>query len=156
MFKIGVISDTHGYLDPCIQRIFKGVDHILHAGDIGFPWLLLDLERIAPVTAVLGNTDYDLPVRETEAVELAGFKILVHHIVSLPTPAHVIRERIERTSPDIVVFGHTHRAHHETLGKKVYLNPGYAGREKMGVKRSVAIMECDGKDLGVKFIDLDA
>lgn len=156
MFKIGLISDTHGFLDPCIQSCFQGVDHILHGGDIGFPWLLLDLERIAPVTAVLGNTDYDLPVRETEVVELAGWKILLHHIVSLPTPALMIRERIQRTQPDIVVFGHTHRAHQETLGNTVYVNPGYAGRPKLGVKRSVAILECSGKKHNVRFIELEA
>ena len=156
MFKIGLISDTHGFLDPRIRRCFKGVDHILHGGDIGFPWLLLDLERIAPVTAVLGNTDYDVPVRETETVELAGFKILVHHIVNLPTPDMMIRERIERTRPDMVVFGHTHRAHLETLGSTIYVNPGYAGRPKLGVRRSVAILECQGKNPVVRFIDLDA
>lgn len=156
MFKIGVISDTHGHLDASIPKHFDGVDHILHAGDIGMPRILLDLERIAPVTAVLGNTDFDLHVSETEVIEIAGFKILVHHIVSLPTPSPTIRDRIERTRPDIVVFGHTHRAHQETLGSTFYLNPGYAGRPKFGAHRSVAILECEGKDFSVRFIELDA
>ncbi|HVV72662.1 MAG TPA: metallophosphoesterase family protein, partial [Verrucomicrobiae bacterium] len=55
--RIGVISDTHNYLDPRVAEIFRGVEHILHGGDIGLPSILLELERIAPVTAVQGNTD---------------------------------------------------------------------------------------------------
>ncbi|HAV64105.1 MAG TPA: YfcE family phosphodiesterase, partial [Verrucomicrobiales bacterium] len=55
--RIGVISDTHGYLDPKIPALFQGVEHILHAGDIGYASIILELEQIAPVTAVLGNTD---------------------------------------------------------------------------------------------------
>ncbi len=54
--KIGVLSDTHDHLDPKIPALFDGVDHILHAGDIGLPWLILQLESIAPVTAVLVST----------------------------------------------------------------------------------------------------
>ena len=59
--KIGVISDTHGFLDPKIFELFAGVEHILHAGDIGFASIILELQEIAPVTAVYGNTDADLP-----------------------------------------------------------------------------------------------
>jgi hypothetical protein len=59
MTTIGVISDTHGYVDPRVFELFAGVDHILHAGDIGPPGVVLQLERIAPVTAVRGNCDAD-------------------------------------------------------------------------------------------------
>ena len=55
--KIGVISDTHGHFDPKIPRIFAGVEHILHAGDVGGGGILVQLEQIAPVTAVLGKSD---------------------------------------------------------------------------------------------------
>jgi predicted phosphodiesterase len=57
MAKLAVISDTHNYLDPKVLTLFEGVEHIVHAGDIGMPWLILQLENIAPVTAVMGNTD---------------------------------------------------------------------------------------------------
>jgi predicted phosphodiesterase len=80
--KIGVISDTHGYLDPRVEKIFAGVNHILHAGDIGFASIILELQFIAPVTAVLGNTDGDPGFRLTEVVALAEKKFLVHHIVN--------------------------------------------------------------------------
>jgi len=156
MFRIGVISDTHGHFDPGLKRIFDGVDHILHAGDIGLPWLVMELEYLAPVTAVMGNTDYDIDFKDTELVHLAGRKILLHHIVSLPTPEPTIRERIIRENPDIVIFGHTHRAFQETVRKTLYLNPGYAGRRKMGAQRSVAIIECEGRNTKVEFIDLDS
>src|SRR4026208_1469617 len=76
---IGLISDTHDFLDPRVPSLFKGVEHILHAGDIGRMSILVALERIAPVTAVLGNTDAGLDVRETEVIELAGRKFLLHH-----------------------------------------------------------------------------
>ena len=155
-FKIGIISDTHGFLDPQIKELFKGIDHILHAGDIGPPHIVMELEEIAPVTAVMGNTDYDIDVRETESVQLADRQILVHHIVSLPTPAETIRQRIASSKPDIVVFGHTHQACSETVDQTLYLNPGYAGRRRMGVSRSIAILECEGIENHLNFIDLDS
>src|SRR5687768_2476727 len=79
--KIGVISDTHGFLDPTIPKLFEGVDHILHGGDVGSPMVLLELENIAPVTAVLGNVDTGMPLKLTEVVELGRRKFLLHHIV---------------------------------------------------------------------------
>src|SRR6187549_997557 len=97
--KIGVLSDTHGHLEPKIMEVFKGVDHILHAGDIGLPWLILELEEIAPVTAVLGNADAGLEFKETELVQLDGRKFLVHHVVDPVTPADKIKRRIIRDNP---------------------------------------------------------
>ena len=91
--KIGVISDTHDHLDPRIAGFFHGVDHILHAGDIGLPWIILQLEEIAPVTAVLGNNDVGLNFRETEVVQLDGCKFMVHHIVDVRAPAAPLRIR---------------------------------------------------------------
>ncbi len=155
-FKIGLISDTHGHLDPQVKELFRGVDHILHAGDIGPPHILMELEEVAPVTAVMGNTDYDVDVRETELVQLAGRKILVHHIVSLPNPAQPIGDRIDSSKPDMVVFGHTHQACSEKVGRTLYVNPGYSGRRKMNTNRSVAIVDFEGKETRVEFHDLDA
>src|SRR5215212_7896747 len=93
MFKVGVISDTHGHMDPRVKEIFEqaGVDHIIHAGDIGLPFLILDLEDIAPVTAVLGNNDAAVDYKETEIVELRGRKFLVHHIVDPKAPNDKIK-----------------------------------------------------------------
>ena len=70
---VGLISDTHGFWDDRIPTLFAGVDHILHAGDIGDPSILMGLERIAPVTAVMGNCDGPpLDAREIEVIDLAA------------------------------------------------------------------------------------
>jgi uncharacterized protein len=144
--KIGVISDTHGYLDPKIIGLFDGVDHILHAGDIGYPSLILELEAIAPVTAVLGNNDAGLDFRETEIVELGGRKFFVHHIVNPRAPGETLGGRLARVKPNVVVFGHTHQRFCETVGPTLFFNPGYSGKPRFKLERSVAILNLsDGK-----------
>lgn len=154
MKQIGVISDTHGHLDPKVHDLFKGVDHILHAGDIGLPWLILELEDIAPVTAVSGNTDVGLEFKETELVELDGRKFLVHHVVDVKAPADRIKSRIIRENPDVVVFGHTHKRFCETIGQTLYFNPGYAGKPKFKLPRSVAILTCDEAGITADYFEL--
>ncbi|MBN2508601.1 MAG: metallophosphoesterase family protein [Verrucomicrobia bacterium] len=152
--RIGIISDTHGFLDPRVAEIFSGVEHILHAGDVGSPAVLLELERIAPVTAVLGNTDTLATCNLTEVVMLAGRKFLLQHIVDVRSPEEQLRLRIAREQPDAVVFGHTHRALHETRGGVLYLNPGYAGRPRFNQPRSVAVLEADSQELRPTFCPL--
>lgn len=152
--KIGVISDTHDYLDPKVIDLFEGVQRILHGGDIGGPWLVLQLENIAPVTAVMGNTDTGAYHKETELVQLAGKKILVHHIVDVVAPADLIRKKIIRENPDVVVFGHTHKPYAEKVGNTLYFNPGYAGKPRFGMSRSVAILTCEGNGISYEFLEL--
>ncbi|MBI3848832.1 MAG: metallophosphoesterase family protein [Verrucomicrobia bacterium] len=141
--KIGVISDTHGYLDPQILKLFSDVDHILHAGDIGTPRIIFELEQIAPVTAVLGNTDSDISFNEIEMVQLQGRRFLLHHIVDPRAPGDIIKQRILREKPDVVVFGHTHKPFNQVIGKTLYFNPGYAGKQRFNLERSIAILHCD-------------
>ena len=81
MELIGIISDTHDYLDPKVPSLFRDVSHIIHAGDVGRPRILLELEQMAPVSAVLGNTDHDLDLKMYEWVKVGTRRILVHHIV---------------------------------------------------------------------------
>jgi len=152
--KLGVISDTHGYLDPRVENLFQGVDHILHAGDIGFASIILELEFIAPVTAIVGNSDDGLSFKDTECVELGGKKILVHHIVSPRELSDKVSSRIVRDRPDLVVFGHTHKPYSETVNGIMYFNPGYAGKPKLGAERSIALLEVDEKGIRPKFIRL--
>ncbi len=152
--KIGLISDTHGFLDPRLPRIFRGVDHILHAGDIGPDHLIAQLESIAPVTTVLGNTDSSTLYRLTETIVLGGRKFLVHHIVSPHALTNELQERLARERPAIVLFGHTHQQFNHVVNGIWFLNPGYAGKPKSGAARSVALLEGDAKEIQVEFIEL--
>ena len=153
--KIGVISDTHNFLDPKVATLFEGVDYILHGGDVGLPWLLLELELIAPVTAVIGNTDEaGLRLRETEIIELGGRKFLIHHILNPRAPEDGIKSRIAREQPDVVVFGHSHKPFCEKIGKTLYFNPGYAGKSRFGMERSVAILHCNAKEIRPEFLNV--
>lgn len=142
--QIGLISDTHGHFDPRVNSLFSGVDHILHAGDIGSLDILHHLEAIAHVTAVLGNTDDpSMGPPEFELVELAGFRILLHHIVDPHTPSDRLARRLKTDTPHIVIFGHTHNATRVEVDGRLYLNPGYSGRPKFNGSRSVARLTLD-------------
>ena len=152
--KIGLISDTHNYLDPRVPEIFAGVDHILHAGDVGLSLILAELEAIAPVTAVLGNNDSNLPIPETAVVTLGGKKFLMHHIVTPGYGPRPIQERIQTEAPNVVMFGHTHQTFAQQIGSSLFFNPGYAGQPRFKQERSVALMEiCDGQ-ISHRFIAL--
>jgi uncharacterized protein len=153
--RVGLISDTHGLLRPAVFDRFDGVDHILHAGDIGPADLLTELEAIAPTTAVWGNTDRPDVRSRTEAVarlELAGRRIaLLHgHQLGSPTP-----EGLRRAIPDadVIVYGHTHRPHEDLHDGVLVVNPGAAGAARFGLPPSVAILEL-GDRLTLRFLEL--
>ncbi len=155
MARIGVVSDTHNYFDPRIPQLFAGVDRILHAGDIGLPAILLQLEHIAPVTAVLGNTDdAGFHYKPSEVVEVDGRRFLVQHIVKPQAPADPIRERIARERLSAVVFGHTHKPFCEIIGGALFFNPGYAGKSRFGLARSVAILHCGDEGIKAEYLPL--
>jgi putative phosphoesterase len=144
--RLGVISDTHGLLRPEVFDAFAEVDHILHAGDIGSLELLAELEGIAPVTAVYGNTD-DFEVRsrvpQLATVELDGFDIVVTHgdQFGSPTP-----EMLNAAFPDaqIIVYGHTHRPLLTLVDVVVtVMNPGGAGARRFKLPPSVGILELE-------------
>lgn len=155
VLRVGVISDTHDFFDPQLPTLLAGVDHIIHAGDVGRPWVILELEQIAPVTAVVGNNDLALTLREVEILSLNGRKFLIYHIVDPGQPARPIRDRIIRENPDVVVFGHTHQRYCEIIDGALYLNPGYAGKPRPDQARSVAVLECDAEGITADFLSLD-
>ena len=144
--RLGIISDTHGLLRPEVFDAFAQVDHILHAGDVGPLELLSELEAIAPVTAVYGNTD-GWEVRErlpqVARVELDGFRIVVTHGDQLGSPTP---EKLNAAFPEaeIIVYGHTHRPLLTTVDLVVtVMNPGGAGRRRFDLPPSVGIMELE-------------
>jgi putative phosphoesterase len=153
--KIGVISDTHNFFDPAIAKLFQGVEHILHGGDIGLPFILDQLRSIAPVTAVRGNTDEpQSPYHLTEVVTLAGRKFLLHHIVNPRSLEDSLDKQIQREQPQVVVFGHTHKPFFERIGSITFFNPGYAGKSRFGMERTVAILHCSAKEIRPEYIKL--
>lgn len=141
--RIGIIADTHGLFDPTILRYFKGVDHILHAGDIGKQFVIEQLEAIAPVTAVSGNVDeYEKSGFPTEAIiQLNGVRIAIRHVVfEAGKLTKEGRAFLDRTRPDICVFGHTHQPKNEWLGDTLLFNPGSAGPKRFRLQRGIGII----------------
>lgn len=135
--SIGVISDTHGLLRPEAVAALAGVDHILHAGDVGDPRILDRLRAIAPLTAIRGNVDVSGPCSElpaTDVVELGGrLFYLVHALEDLdiePVAAGVAA----------VVTGHSHRPDVQVRRDVLYLNPGSAGPRRFDLPVTLAIV----------------
>ena len=140
--RIGVISDTHGYFNRRIVDHFAGVDHIIHAGDIGDEAVMERLRALAPVTAVTGNVDWGttlgLAYRTIERLELAGYSIYVTHIGE--KPARLVA-RLPDPRPDIYIYGHSHIPAVERLEGVLFLNPGAAGYARFGRQPSIALLE---------------
>lgn len=140
--RIGVIADTHGLFDPVIRRHFRGVDHILHAGDIGDRSVIEQLEQIGPVTAVSGNVDDEQCGFPSEAViELAGSRIAICHVLyeggKLTKNG---RAFLDHEQPDICVFGHTHQPKREWIGDTLLFNPGSAGPKRFSLPRGIGLL----------------
>lgn len=153
---IGLISDTHGHLRPAVRRRFRGVGAILHAGDVGDAGVLRELEEVAPVTAVWGNTDNaelrsSLP--EVARFELGGKRFAVLHGHQL---LGLTAEELAAAFPeaDIVVHGHTHQPREDRATGKLILNPGAAGPPRHGLRPSVATLTVDAAGDSVRFIEL--
>jgi len=157
--RIGVISDTHGYFDPGLTEIFRRIDHILHAGDIGHLEVIEALEKIAPVTAVCGNGDHRLRDRfpASRMREFNGFHVLLcHRYMAFTMIQPEISAEIEEKKPDVVVYGHTHDSVSHLSGGILFLNPGYAGRKDYPArKRSVGILDLSTRKPSADIISLD-
>lgn len=144
--RLGVISDTHGMLRREVFDVFNEVDHILHGGDVGRLDLLVELEALAPVTAVYGNSD-DLEIRgklpQVAEVELDGFSIVITHgdQFGSPTPAKLVAAF---PKAEIIVYGHSHRPLLELVDRTItVMNPGGAGAPRFSLKPSVGILELE-------------
>lgn len=148
---IGVISDTHGLLRPEALAALGGVERILHAGDIGKPGILTELEKVAPVTAVRGNNDREAWARniaERERIVFGGVRILVlHDLKEL--------EADEADDCDVVVSGHSHRPAVERRGSVLYVNPGSAGPRRFSLPVSVARLDIRDGYVRAEIVELD-
>jgi uncharacterized protein len=154
---VGLISDTHGLLRPEVFTLFEGVEHILHAGDVGDPDILTELGALAPVTAVWGNTD-GADVRavtsEFARLELGGVAITVLHgqQYGSPSAAQMARDNADQ---DLVVFGHSHVPEIERSGRVLAVNPGSAGPARFTLPVSVALATIIDGTVSAELLQLD-
>lgn len=136
--KIGVISDTHGLLRPEAVEALRGVEHILHAGDVGDAAILDQLRQLTPLTAIRGNVDSSgicsqLP--ETEVVKLGKCSIYMLHDV------HDLDLDPVAAGIQVVVSGHSHKPSIEWKKSVLYFNPGSAGPRRFSLPVSVGFLE---------------
>ena len=155
--RIGIISDTHGLLRAQVFEVFEGVQHILHAGDVGRADILTELEAIAPVTAVWGNVDgFDLRGRvpEVARVELGGVSVVMLHGMQFGSPTP---EKAAAAHPDagLVVFGHSHQPLIRQVGPVLAVNPGSAGPRRFKDPVTVALAELEDGRATARLVDLD-
>lgn len=151
-YLIGIISDTHGHLPQSASDIFKNVDLIVHAGDIGDPEIIEALQTFAPTRAVRGNMDMgqwarQLPRQETINV---GRKTLyvIHDVYQLD---------INPKAQDchVVIFGHTHKPQVEQRAGILYVNPGSAVHPRYGYPPSAAMLEIYNDTVKARLVELD-
>ena len=141
---IGIISDTHGLLRPEARERLAGVDHIIHAGDIGGPEVISGLRELAATTAIRGNVDKGSWANHhpnTEWLTLGGRSIYVlHNLNELdldPAGAGL----------DVVISGHSHQPKIETIDGVLYLNPGSAGPRRFTLPIALATLELTDNEL---------
>jgi uncharacterized protein len=149
--NIGVISDTHGVLRPEAVLALRGVDHILHAGDVGDARILSALREIAPLTAIRGNVDVSGECSQlppTDSVELGSSLIyLVHALENLD-----LNPRVAGVAA--VVYGHSHRPDMQRRDGVLYLNPGSAGPRRFSLPVTLAMVEVSDEKLQARIVDL--
>lgn len=151
---VGLISDTHGLVRPDVHIALAGVDLILHAGDVGGEDILDELQLIAPVHAVSGNTDPPGQPRLAGAIDMQIGGVRVHvshgHEVGSPSPAKLLA----RYDADVIVYGHTHKQLLTHADGRWVVNPGAAGPRRFDLMPSVARMIIRGRDVEIEIISL--
>jgi putative phosphoesterase len=149
--RVGLISDTHGLLRDSALEVLRGVDHIIHAGDVGDPWILRRLGALAPLTAVRGNVDHGewaqaLPL--SAEIEAGGAWIHARHVLDEldldPAAAGFAA----------VIYGHSHRPAVDERRGVLYLNPGSAGPRRFRLPVSVAILDVGPEGLDARIVPL--
>lgn len=156
--KIGLISDTHGYLDPAVFKHFENCDEIWHAGDIGSVDVLEALKEFKPTKAVWGNID-DHVIRAMTAEDsisvIEGYKIFITHIGGSPPKYNPISSRkILDYMPQLFVCGHSHicKVQYDKKFNMLYMNPGAAGRH--GFHQTRTLLRFDISAEGFKNLEV--
>jgi putative phosphoesterase len=153
MIRIGLISDTHGLLRPEAKAFLSGSDVIIHAGDVGHPGILAELQAIAPVTAVRGNNDsgaWAEALNDTELMRVGDCPIYILHDLaqlSIDPSATGIRA---------VVSGHSHKPRAEQRGSVLFVNPGSAGPRRFTLPISAGEILVRDAKLSARTVELHA
>ncbi|NLR91081.1 metallophosphoesterase family protein [Flammeovirga agarivorans] len=161
MIQVGIISDTHSYIDDRIIEHLKDCDEIWHAGDIGTEEVMSALKAIAPVRAVYGNIDNGklrMEYPEEQIFTLEGLKIYMIHIGGYP-PRYTtkLKKRLNEVNPNIFICGHSHilKVIPDQKRNLLHINPGAAGRHGFHHQRTIIKMVLDdGKPKDLKVVEL--
>jgi len=159
--KIGIISDTHSYLDDRIKKHFSGSDELWHIGDFGNYQVIEELKEIAPLKGVYGNIDSSeirMEFPEDLIFTCEGMKIYMRHICGYPGRYNAkAKSRINEHRPDLVLAGHSHicKIIRDPYFNHVHINPGAAGIHGFHKMRTIAKLEIKkGKITDLKVIEL--
>ncbi|MFQ5825143.1 MAG: metallophosphoesterase family protein [bacterium] len=143
--KIGVLSDTHGFINPNVFSIFDGVELILHAGDIGSEDIITSLETLAPVKAIHGNMDtFPLSTRYLQILTLEIHEVaicMIHQFISVTNS--VIQNaalKLPNNKIDLLIYGHTHQPKLERVDGVLLFNPGSAGKRRFSLRPTVGLL----------------
>ena len=151
--RLGVVSDTHGLLRPEVAPALKGVDQIVHLGDVGDWTILTELGKIAPVTTVRGNVDTRGPsskLPETDVLLFEGHYVYMLHDLS------TIRLDPVAAQFSAVLSGHTHKSRIEWRKRVLYFNPGSCGPRRFDLEITIGVLTLEaGKPPMPKVIRLD-
>lgn len=152
--KIGVLSDTHGYLDPKIEKYFKDVDEIWHAGDIGSLEVIDTLKSWKPLRAVYGNIDDHLVRRETKLIErftIEKLDVLLTHIAGKPGRySNLVNQELSKNGvPQLLVCGHSHIlfVKMDASLQMMNMNPGACGKKGFHKVNTILRFEVNGTEM---------
>ena len=137
IYRIGVISDTHGLIRDEVKEILTTCQVILHGGDINRQAVLDELAQIAPVHAVRGNNDKEWAehIPETLCLEIMGLSILMIH-----NKQHLPKDLGDR---NLIIYGHSHRYEEKQEGGRTWLNPGSCGPRRFRQPITMAVVEVE-------------
>jgi uncharacterized protein len=148
---IGVISDTHGLLRPAAVEALRGVEHILHAGDVGDASILDSLRNLAPVTAISGNIDVGGPCSHLPATEV----ITLHgHTFYMLHDRHALDLDPAAAGFSAVISGHSHKPLLEWRHGVLYMNPGSAGPRRFSLPVSIGLLTIAADGLQPRLVTL--
>jgi hypothetical protein len=151
--KIGLLSDTHGYLDPKVKEYFKDVDEIWHAGDVGTMEVIDELRKFKPLRGVYGNID-DYNIRK-ELPEFSRFmvedvEVLITHIAGKPGKySKPALEELSKKAPKLFVCGHSHilLVQMDPRFKMLWMNPGACGYKGFHKVKTILRFEIEGEKI---------